>query len=102
MSTPVTLDTPITVVPAQEAKTSNKFYVTHIEENYGVNLGEEFPSHRAPGRENTVVATVVISTDPYLERRISVWSDEEYVSVRGTWTDQDLYAKIKQILESGQ
>lgn len=101
MSTPVTLDTPITVVPAQAAKTSDKFYVTHIEENYGVDLGEDFPP-RAPGRRNSVVATVIVSTDPYLERRMTVWSDDEYAAVRGTWTDQDLYTKIKQMLEAGQ
>lgn len=101
MTTPITLDTPVTVVPAQLAKTSDRFYVTHIEENYGVDLGEEFPS-RAPGRQNSVIATIVISTDPYVERRMTVWSDAEYLAVRGTWTDQDLYTKIKQTLEAGQ
>lgn len=96
--TSITLDTPVVIVPAQEAKTSSAFTVSHIEENYGYD-NEDGP--RSPGRPSTVVATVVLSDSPYMERRITVWEGPDYLAVRGTWTDQDLYAKIKQILESG-
>jgi hypothetical protein len=96
--TSITLDTPVVIVPAQEAKTSSAFTVSYIEENYG-NDGEHGP--RSPGRPSTVVATVVLSNDPYMERHITVWEGADYLAVRGTWTDQDLYTKIKQILEAG-
>jgi hypothetical protein len=96
MTTTITLDTPIVIVPAQEAKTSSSFYVTHVEENYG--HGTEETGNRAPGRPSSIVATVVLSDEPYVERRITAWEGDDYLSVRGTWTDQDLYARIKTLL----
>jgi hypothetical protein len=100
--TSITLDTPVVIVPAQEAKTSSSFKVIFIEENYGWTNSDPDTPIRAPGRPTTVVATIVLSEEPYLERRLTVWEGDDYLAVRGTWTDQDLYAKIKQILEAGQ
>ncbi len=96
--TAINLDTPVTIVPAQEAKTSSSFTVTHIEENYGFDSDQ---GPRSPGRPNSVVAHVLLSLDPYIEHRMTVWEGDDYIAVRGTWTDQDLYAKIKQMLEAG-
>lgn len=93
--TTITLDKPLVIVPAQVEKTSNSFYVTHISENYG--LGGE--NSRGPGRPNSVEATVVLSEDPYIEHRMTVWEGDDYLAVKGTWTDQTLYARIKQLLE---
>jgi hypothetical protein len=94
--TSITLETPVVVVPAQEAKTSNTFTVSHIEENYGWDNTDN--NNRAPGRPNTVVATVILNLDPYIERRVTVWEGDDYLAVRGTWTDQDMYARIKTLL----
>jgi len=47
-----------------------------------------------------VEATVVLCQNPYVERRITVWDGEEYLAVRGTWTDATMYDRIKQILQS--
>jgi hypothetical protein len=96
--TSITLETPIVIVPATEAKTTTSFKVTYIEENYGWTNDETGTNPRAPGRLNAVVATLVLSEDPYIERRITVWEGEEYLAVRGTWTDQDMYARIKTLL----
>jgi hypothetical protein len=96
MTTSITLDTPVVIIPAQEAKTSSVFYVTHVEENYGHGTDETI--NRAPGRPTSVIATVVLSEEPYVERRITVWEGADYLEVRSTWTDQDLYARIKTLL----
>ena len=97
--TSITLETPIVIVPATEAKTTTSFKVTYVEENYGWTNDETGNNPtRAPGRSNAVVATLVLSEDPYIERRITVWEGEEYLAVRGTWTDQDMYARIKTLL----
>lgn len=105
--TPIILDTPITIVPAQEAVTANSFVVTYIEENYGYNSEDEnqtFSGRRIKGRgfPSAVIADVEIGTapGPVVNRTLTVWEGEEYLAVRGTWTDADLYAKIKQLLES--
>lgn len=96
--TTTTLDKPVTIVPAQEARTSNQFYVLFIIENYGVG-NEEFV-RRGPGRPNSVEAEVVLSEDPYVSRRMIVWEGDDYLAVRGTWSDQTLYARIKELLEA--
>ena len=98
--TSITLDIPVVIVPATEAKTSNSFKVTYVEENYGWTTEDENGNNpnRAPGRPNAVIATVVLSENPYVERRITVWEGEDYLAVRGTWTDQDMYARIKTLL----
>lgn len=96
--TTTTLDKPVTIVPAQEARTSNQFYVLFIIENYG--LGNEEFVRRGPGRPNSVEAEVVLSEDPYVSRRMTVWEGDDYLAVRGTWSDQTLYARIKELLEA--
>lgn len=106
--TPIILNTLLTIVPAQEAVTANSFVVTYIEENYGYTNEDEnqnFPGRRTKGKgfPSAVVADIEIGTapGPIMNRTITVWEGEEYLAVRGTWTDADLYAKIKQLLESG-
>lgn len=102
--TAITLTTPVTIVPAQEAVTANTFVVKFIEENYGVNYDPEMPGRSSGrGQPNSVRADIEIGSapGPVLERSITVWQGEEYLAVRGTWTDQDLYNKIKEILEAG-
>jgi hypothetical protein len=93
--TAVTLDKPYVIRPSTTELTSTEFVVTYISENYGLDI-----NNRAPGRSNSVEANVVLSTDPYVEHRMTVWEGDEYLAVKGTWTDQDLYNKIKQILEA--
>jgi hypothetical protein len=99
--TTITLNTPIIIVPAQEAVTASTFVVKYIEENYGVDYDEE-NSGRGMGRGHprSVTADIEIGTGPGSRRTLTVWEGEEYLAVRGTWTDQDLYNKIKEILES--
>jgi hypothetical protein len=99
--TTITLNTPIIIVPAQEAVTASTFVVKYIEENYGVDYDEENPG-RGMGRgyPRSVSADIEIGTGPGSRRTLTVWEGEEYLAVRGTWTDQDLYNKIKEILES--
>jgi hypothetical protein len=99
--TPITLDTPVVLAPASPALTTDSFTVTWVQENYGwEDDGPDGPGRRAPGRPNCVEATVVLCQNPYVERRITVWDGEEYLAVRGTWTDATMYDRIKQILQS--
>lgn len=93
--TTVSLSKSVVLVPQTTEVSTNQFYVTHIQENYGLSQ-----HNRGPGSPNSVEATVVLSDEPYIDRRITVWEGEEYLAVRSTWTDQDLYNKIKQILEA--
>jgi hypothetical protein len=44
------------------------------------------------------MAVVVLSDTPYVERRMTVWEGAEYLAVRGTWTDETLYDRIKALL----
>lgn len=98
--TQITLDTPVVLAPATEAFTTDTFTVTYAHENYGwEDDGPDGPGRRAPGRPNSVEATVVLSLSPYVERRITVWEGEAYLAVRGTWTDETMYQRIKEILE---
>lgn len=108
--TTITLNTPVVVVPAQEAVTANSFVVTYIEENYGIEFpvveGEENrprPGRMGRGRPASVTAEVEVGAapGPVVRRSITVWEGDEYLAVRGTWTDQDLYNKVKQMLEAG-
>lgn len=96
--TTTTLDKPVTIVPAQAEKTSNQFYVSFIIENYG--YGSEDFRRRGPGRPNSVEAEIVLSEDPQVTQRMIVWEGDEYLAVRGTWSDQTLYARIKELLEA--
>mgnify|MGYP003352994059 CR=1 FL=1 len=47
----------------------------------------------------SVVAEVLLSNDPYHTRRVPVWVGAAYQAVTGSWRDQDLYARIKAVLE---
>lgn len=59
--TTITLNSPITIVPAQEAVTANTFVVKYIEENYGVDYNEEFPGRgMGRGRPRSVSADIEI------------------------------------------
>ena len=100
--TTITLNTPIIIVPAQEAVTASTFVVKYIEENYGVDYEENSGRGSGRGRPRSVNADIEIGTEPGpgSRRTLTVWEGDEYLAVRGTWTDQDLYNKIKQILES--
>jgi hypothetical protein len=102
--TTITLNKPVTIVPAQEAVTANSFVVTYIEENYGVFTDEQDGPQRRPGRgrQSSVIADVEIGTapGPVSYRSITVWEGDAYLAVRGTWTDQDLYNRVKEILEA--
>ena len=102
--TAITLDTPVVVVPAQEAVTASSFEVLYIEENYGKEISEEGgPRFMGPGQHSSVNAEVLVGAEPgpVVRRRITVWEGDAYLAVRGTWTDQDLYNKIKEILQAG-
>lgn len=98
MTVKTTLSKSLTVVPAQEAKTTSEFYVTWINENYG--WGSDENRFRGPGHPNSVEAEVVLSEDPPVSHRLTVWEGDAYLAVRGTWTDETLYARIKEILEA--
>jgi hypothetical protein len=99
----VPLDVPVIVVPATEPVTTNSFKVVYIEESYGWESEESDNNNPIRYRHNRgeVVADVVLSDDPYIERRIKVWEGDEYLAVRGIWSDQTLYARIKEILQAG-
>lgn len=101
--TTITLSNPFIVTPAQEAVSATAFVVKYIEENYGVHHDDDRPGFN-PGRgqPNSVRADIELSNGdgPVVHRTITVWQGEEYLAVRGTWTDQDLYNKIKEILEA--
>lgn len=45
-------------------------------------------------------ATVLLNSDPRIERRLIVWEDADYLAVRGTWTDADLAAQITTLLSA--
>jgi hypothetical protein len=96
---PITLNTPIVIVPATEAVTTSSVTVTYVSENYGWDYDPTQPyMNRSPGKPQSVEATVVLSTDPYQERRITVWEGDAYLAVRGTWTDADLATEVATIL----
>lgn len=105
--TTITLNKPVTVVPAQQAVTADTFVVTYVEENYGVEFpqGDENAPRmgvRGRGRMASVTADVEIGVEPgpVVRRSVTVWEGDAYLAVRGTWTDQDLYDRIKEILEA--
>jgi len=101
--TAITLTSPLTIVPAQEAVTATTFVVKYIEENYGIHYdNERIGVNPGRGYPNSVRADIELSNEdgPVIHRTITVWQDEEYLAVRGTWTDQDLFNKIKEILEA--
>jgi hypothetical protein len=98
--TTINLSTPIVIVPASEAVTTSTVSITHVAEHYGWDYDPTQPGmmRGGPGKPQSVEATVVLSTDPYQERRITVWEGDAYVAVRGTWTDADLATEVATIL----
>lgn len=96
----VPFDKPVTVVPAIPAITTNSFRVVQIEESYGWDSGQsDNHSARPIINQKGVIATVVLNEDPYIERRMTIWENDDYLAVRGIWTDETLNQKIKEILQ---
>lgn len=91
-----TLNKPVVVTPAIEAVTTTTFQVIDVRENYGVEEG----TVAANGPTNSVRATIKFATTPPHFEDIMVWKDDEYLAVRGTWTDETLTARIVEILEN--
>jgi hypothetical protein len=88
----------VVVVPAVAALEVESFDLVDVQENYG--YGSENGRNEGRGQHNSVQALVVFPTNPPTYRNINVWQGDEYLAVRGTWTDETLKEKIKQILES--
>ena len=101
--TEITVDTPIVLAPATQAVTTSSFTVLAIEENYGWDTTNTNMPRPMMGMapHGSVMAEVMLSQDPWITRRIMVWQGADYMLVRGTWTDADLFKKIGQILTSG-
>ena len=89
-----TLSKPVVVVPAVNAVTTTTFDLIDVQENYGYGDGNE-----GRGPRNSVEATIVFP-DAGVYRNITAWEGDEYLAVRGTWTDDTLKARIAQILEN--
>lgn len=97
----ITLNTPVEVKPAEPAVTTTTVKVLEVRENYGWDFDPTQPMGTmwfGPGRPQTVEVTVLLDAENRIQRNITVWEGDEYVAVRGTWTDADLYAKIAEIL----
>ena len=90
----VTLNKSVVVVPAVNAVTATTFDLVDVQENYG--YGER---NDGRGPRNSVEATIVFP-DANVYRNITAWEGDEYLAVRGTWTDDTLKARIAQILEN--
>ena len=99
--TTIALDTPVVIIPAQEAVTASSFEVLYVEENYGATA--EDGSNKGPGLPSTVTVDIEIGVapGPVSRRRLVAWEGDAYLAVRGTWTDQDLHARIKELLQAG-
>ena len=92
----ITLDKPVVIVPAQEALTANTFKILSVEENFGWNASHpDLP--QGVGRPLSVTAVVLVGSQ---ERRLIVWDNDDYLAVRGTWTDESLADRIKELLQS--
>jgi hypothetical protein len=94
----------VVVIPQVAAVTATAFQLVDVQENYGYSLSDSQggPENFGRGRHNSVQATIVFDvpgSDP-IPRTLNVWEGDEYLAVRGTWTDQTLIARIKEILES--
>lgn len=96
----IILENPIEIAPAVQAKVTQTIKVVSIIENYGWTYDPSQPGKNYPGSgiPQSVEAIILLDDETNLEKRITVWQDQEYLDVRGTWTDQDLYDKIKLIL----
>lgn len=96
----VTLSKAVVVTPAVSAVTSTTFDLVDVQENYGYGSEDQLGFGGGRGRRNSVEATIVFPTEPKVVRTITAWQDDEYLAVRGTWTDDTLKARIKEILEA--
>jgi hypothetical protein len=100
--TPVTLTKEVTVIEAVPAVVATSFVLLDVLENYGHTENNPNNPDRVQrfGRaeSGSVNATVLFNTDPISERNIVVWSGEDYMAVRSTWTDESLMAKISELL----
>jgi hypothetical protein len=95
----ITLETAVEVVPAVPAVTTTEITILEIRENYGWNYDPTQPGGNfGPGRPQSVEATVLLNAERGVQRTLMVWEGDDYLAVRGTWTDADLAAKIEQIL----
>lgn len=97
----ITLNTPVEVVPAQQAVTTTKVTVLEVRENFGWDWNPADPGAMrrfGPGRPQSVEATILLEGDVEQQRNITVWEGDAYVAVRGSWTDADMAARITQIL----
>jgi hypothetical protein len=95
----VTLSKSVTVAPAVAAITATTFDLIDVQENYGHGT-ENQGGGGGRGRRNSVEATIVFSVEPPVYRTVIAWEDDAYLAVRGTWTDDTLKARIKEILEA--
>jgi len=93
-----TLSKKIVVVPAVAAVEVNSFGLMDVQENYGYSSDNSMRQGR--GRKNSVQAQIVFPTDPPVYRTINVWEGDDYIAIRGKWTDDTLKLRIKEILES--
>jgi hypothetical protein len=94
-----TLNKPIVLVPAIEAITGTTFDIVDVQENYG--YGEVGTGFGSAGRHNSVYVTICFPTTPNPTlRSLIAWQGDEYLAVRGTWTDETLTARIAEILEN--
>jgi len=89
----------VVVVPAVAALEVESFDLVDVQENYGYG-SEDGGGNQGRGQRNSVQALIVFPTSPPTYRNINAWTGDEYLAVRGTWTDETLKEKIKQILES--
>lgn len=94
----VTLSKSVVVAPAVAAVTATTFDLIDVQENYG--YGTEEDENGGRGRRNSVDATILFSTEPPVLRTLTAWEGDAYLAVRGTWTDETLKARIKEILEA--
>jgi hypothetical protein len=98
------LSKPVVVVPQVAAVTATSFYLVDVQENYGYSPEnpENGPNNYGRGRRNSVQATVVFDNpgSQPIPRTLNVWEGDAYLAVRGSWTDETLIARIKEILES--
>jgi len=93
-----TLSKPLIVIPAVEAVTVTTFDLVDVQENYG--YSEEGTILSGRGTRNSVIAQICFPTTPVTTRNLIVWEGDEYLAVRGSWTDDTLRARIAEILEA--
>jgi hypothetical protein len=97
----ITLNTPVEITPAQQAVTTTSVTVLEVRENYGWNYSttpnpDGIAPNYGPGRPQSVEATILLGDNA--QRTLTVWEGDAYLAVRGSWTDEDLAARITQLL----